>query len=137
MTGASFWALARDKTYARLWSTQKMEVPMALGYINERLFRSTHILQIHLGNLRERLADAYAKGFSEVGVSEMAVFGHDIQNQFSTLKERMTAIRIGGYPDYDASIAEMSDDEVVSTANLMLEIKRTVGDAIASGRILQ
>ena len=137
MIGQKARALLDGRLGPTLWNTPIMEVPMAFAYLEKRLARSTLVLSVHLGNLRERLVDAYQEGFATVTVREMAVFGHDIQNQFASLRNKLTSVRDGDFPNYHASVAAMSNEEVASAANSMMDIKSSVAEAIASGRVIQ
>ena len=99
---------------------------MKHAYIQERIWRTIHILTTNLGSLRERLPVAYDEGFGTIATSEFGVFSEDISFQFRQLKDAMNSVVDPTIGNARASVLQMNEETLISTAEAILEIASAV-----------
>ena len=95
------------------------------GYLYEKLSEAVRALATGLGPLRERMLDALG-ALITIGPS---AFPEEFRRDFTDLIDRATAVKAeGAEGDFAATLARMSDDDVVGLANTIMRLEIQVRD---------
>ena len=104
---------------------------MTHAYLLERMYRTTSKLATGLGDLRERLPEAFNNGFGTIGEKEIREISFDLAQHFKSVRARLRTVQNDEVGWAAASAAEMSDAELVRLANDILDIEAMTNDAVA------
>ncbi len=92
---------------------------MSLEYASEKFSNAAHVLATHRGEIKERLVAALTGGISSLRAEPD--IPEDLRAEYRRFWERVNAAPpIAGVGSLAASVREMSEDEAIEVANLIL-----------------
>ncbi|NUB45055.1 hypothetical protein GEU84_011705 [Fertoebacter nigrum] len=108
---------------------------MSDAYVTERMYRTISHLTLGLEEMRVRLPKAYDDGFKTIAVEEVRSISSDLAVRFGDLKEKLSMNRHEGMSWAELSVADLSDLDLVKTAEEILDIHAIASDIIEMKRL--